>query len=531
MCFVTIRTHHHQNTVVTAAFTTTTTTTTTTLASLSTLARFRSHTTSRKGWTQKVVSTEPPIVQRTSSLLLSQSSSWIGSSSTNRQQNKIKSSSTRTLRNTTNSSSVTTALFPSKPAFANNKNIKEEDSSATSFSVAAAPTRQQQQQQQLQDSIQESEPSYILPFSKDVTTILKKPRVEVFVGMLVLLSSLLAALSTIDEMPLLYKEFLLVVEDMITYIFALEFVMRWYSSVGSKETSVTGYLAKPLVGVDILVVILPLLLPLIPYNPSFTGFLNDLPLTWLMSNTALINLRLLRILRLQRVLVNPESFQKFLNALGIEENFVVTQPYQLDLARVLLSIFTLLSVASGLIYTAEHGVNPAFPNYFTALYFGLTTLTTVGFGDITPITPEGKLVVCGSILAGVAIIPAQTASLVEALLAGQKVERKRKESLVDDTNESSMVMENTSVQEPSSSVLNGEALDLTTQAMVSKTTTMPIAADTSTTKAKSASPETTTIRGRQPQDGMIDTKTMCDSCGASFHWSSAAYCWSCGSKL
>ena len=41
--------------------------------------------------------------------------------------------------------------------------------------------------------------------------------------------------------------------------------------------------------------------------------------------------------------------------------------------------------------TCEHPTNPSFPNFFVALYFVLTTLTTVGFGDIVPITTEGRL--------------------------------------------------------------------------------------------------------------------------------------------
>ena len=45
---------------------------------------------------------------------------------------------------------------------------------------------------------------------------------------------------------------------------------------------------------------------------------------------------------------------------------------------------------------------------------------TVGYGDITPETPAGRLIVCGSILAGIAIIPAHAAKLVEALLALQR---------------------------------------------------------------------------------------------------------------
>ena len=83
------------------------------------------------------------------------------------------------------------------------------------------------------------------------------------------------------------------------------------------------------------------------------------------------------------------TFSQFEMALGLPPQAI--RPYQLQLARVLLSIFTLLSVSSGLIYTCEHDVNPEIPDYFAALYFGLTTLTTVGFGDITPITAGGRL--------------------------------------------------------------------------------------------------------------------------------------------
>ena len=53
-----------------------------------------------------------------------------------------------------------------------------------------------------------------------------------------------------------------------------------------------------------------------------------------------------------------------------------------------------------------------------ALYFCslITTLTTVGFGDVRPITTAGRWVVSGAILVGSVVIPAQAAALVEALL-------------------------------------------------------------------------------------------------------------------
>jgi voltage-gated potassium channel len=170
------------------------------------------------------------------------------------------------------------------------------------------------------------------------------------------------------------------------------------------------------------------------------------------------------------------TFSSFTAALGLP-GLGEIQPYQLQLARVVLSIFTLLSVNAGLIYAAEHGVNPDIQNYFSALYFGLTTLTTVGFGDITPVTWQGKLVVCGSILAGVTIIPAQAALLVEALLDSQ--------------------------------------------------TEKELASQHQPSVDKISPPSTNDVL----PSSAIDANTPCSSCGATFHWTSANYCWSCGGKL
>lgn len=180
------------------------------------------------------------------------------------------------------------------------------------------------------------------------------------------------------------------------------------------------------------VVILPLilsgLLPIWDFGVT-SGILphSTLPI-WLVSSTAnsgsaLLNLRLLRIVKFQRVLTDENTYTKFSMALGMRKTEI--RPYQLQLARVVVTIFTLVSVSTGLIYTAEHEVNPQIPDYFSALYFGLTTLTTVGFGDITPVTTQGRLVVGLSIMAGVSIIPAQAASLAEAYLDFQ-MDRGRK---------------------------------------------------------------------------------------------------------
>jgi hypothetical protein len=226
------------------------------------------------------------------------------------------------------------------------------------------------------------------------------------------------------------------------------------------------------------------------------------------NSAGLQNLLLLRILRLRRVLTDINTFTGFTLALGLRPSDV--RPYQLQLARVLLSIFTLLSVASGLIYTTEHEVNPNIPDYFSALYFGLTTLTTVGFGDIAPITAEGRFVVSMSILAGVAIIPAQAANLVDAIVQFQR-ERKK----------------------------GGPGMTLT--AGTKSTRAKSNQAPSSLTKASSATqqqehnPPTTALEksSQTPQDGIWVgwLGRCCLECEGTDHREDALYCWSCGSKL
>lgn len=204
-----------------------------------------------------------------------------------------------------------------------------------------------------------------LPFASEISRLLLSPQIEVIDTFLVLVSSLFVALGTLPATSLPPESCQLIqfVDTSLTYIFGIAFFTRWYG-VGKLRVE---YLTKPLALLDLLVTVIPLVAIL----PSF-GFIN-MP-SWFQSNSGLVNLRLLRILRLSRVLTDLETFSKFEITLGLKPSDV--KSYQLELAKVLLSIFTLLSVSTGLIYTAEYKVNPQIPDYFTALYFGLTTLTT-----------------------------------------------------------------------------------------------------------------------------------------------------------
>jgi len=191
-------------------------------------------------------------------------------------------------------------------------------------------------------------------------------------------------------------------EDTIIVIFALEFFARWYGNQLSLK-----FLTNPLSILDIL---------------SFAPFLALLSLKYFFgnsdadpfSNTIFETVGLLRVLRLQSFIENLESFE---NLADVVVPNIRVREWQLELARVGISLFTLVTVSAGIFYTCEHEVNPTMTNGFDALYFSIVTLTTVGFGDVNVITPAGKFALCCFVIGAAAVIPAQLARLGEALLA------------------------------------------------------------------------------------------------------------------
>ncbi|NCJ07334.1 ion transporter [Synechococcales cyanobacterium C] len=89
-------------------------------------------------------------------------------------------------------------------------------------------------------------------------------------------------------------------------------------------------------------------------------------------------------------------------------------------ARILFTLFAIVFVYSGLIYQVENPINPGqFQTFLDAFYFSVVTMTTVGFGDVTPISEGGRLLTVLMILTGVALIPWQVGNLVRQLVQPQ----------------------------------------------------------------------------------------------------------------
>ncbi|MFC7202550.1 ion transporter [Haloferax namakaokahaiae] len=172
-------------------------------------------------------------------------------------------------------------------------------------------------------------------------------------------------------------------EVAIALVFVTEYVLRLYGA-SNRLAEVTN----PYTMVDLLSVLPTLSVLLLP--PSLV----------------LLNVGFLRVLRVIRVL----RFYRFTKD---EEFFFGTVSVEtLRVMKLLLTVLVLFFVTGGLFYSVEFRANPGVGNFGDAFYYMVVTLTTVGFGDITPVTQAGRWVTVAGVLAAVIVIPWQAGKIV-----------------------------------------------------------------------------------------------------------------------
>jgi voltage-gated potassium channel len=88
---------------------------------------------------------------------------------------------------------------------------------------------------------------------------------------------------------------------------------------------------------------------------------------------------------------------------------------------VLLTFATVLLGSLG-IYIEEQGVNPSIRSFGDAVWWGMVTVTTVGYGDVSPVTLEGRLIAVILMLTGIGVIGVFTATVASFFLEAQQTE-------------------------------------------------------------------------------------------------------------
>ncbi len=134
-----------------------------------------------------------------------------------------------------------------------------------------------------------------------------------------------------------------------------------------------------------------------------------------------VDLRVLRILRLVRVfrILKLGRYNRAVDSLG--RALVASAP---ELGVIVFGLLVVLILASTALYFAENDVQPeAFSSIPAAAWWGIATLTTVGYGDMAPVTLVGKML--GSVVAliGIGLFALPAGILGSAFVARLKRDR------------------------------------------------------------------------------------------------------------
>lgn len=123
------------------------------------------------------------------------------------------------------------------------------------------------------------------------------------------------------------------------------------------------------------------------------------------------NMSYLRLLKCIRIL----RFLRYLE----DENFFFGKVslIQLQLFRIIFTVITIIFIFAGTIYYAEHlSKSSSIQTYGDAVYFTVITLSTVGYGDITPSTEASRWFTVLMILSGMFFVPWQVGKLVRVFV-------------------------------------------------------------------------------------------------------------------
>lgn len=210
---------------------------------------------------------------------------------------------------------------------------------------------------------------------------------DIFIITLITINIVAVILDTFS-LPSWTRQVLSYLEVVSVIIFSIEYVLRvWTADLLypdlSRIKSRIKYITSAMAIIDLLS-ILPFYLPLL----------------------IKIDLRVLRALRIVRLL-RIMKLNRYTNALSAIAQVFRNKAQQLLSSMLVLVILMIISAV--LMYNIEHSAQPdEFDNAFSALWWAIATLTTVGYGDIYPVTAAGKILSAVIAFLGVALVAVPT---------------------------------------------------------------------------------------------------------------------------
>ncbi len=189
--------------------------------------------------------------------------------------------------------------------------------------------------------------------------------------LIIIITVILSMIGTLDSIEPVTRSHIEKAELLITFAFAIEYLLRVIAA------------RRPM-----------------SYMLSFYGLI-DL-FTWLpllLVGNATLAIRLLRILRLLKLIRYLRAMHLFLSSLRDTVEIMLV---------VAFTILIVIAISGNIIYALEP---ETIPNAFVGSWWSLVTMTTVGYGDIVPITTGGKVVASILMITGITIFAMLTGTI------------------------------------------------------------------------------------------------------------------------
>ncbi|NCG11589.1 MAG: ion transporter [Alphaproteobacteria bacterium] len=218
--------------------------------------------------------------------------------------------------------------------------------------------------------------------------------VDRFLTILIITNVLAVSLESVETIGSAFRQEFAAFEMFSIIVFGTEYILRLWSAVAKEDSAHKTHFGKR-----------------IEYILSFNGLVDLAALlpSLISMFVGSADLRWIRVVRILRLL-KMSNYSTALEDLGS----AIYEERQSFLAA--LYLFTLaLFIASALMYVLEHQAQPeAFASIPESMWWALITLTTVGYGDVSPITTLGKMVGALTALIGVCTVALLTGIIASA---------------------------------------------------------------------------------------------------------------------
>jgi voltage-gated potassium channel len=228
---------------------------------------------------------------------------------------------------------------------------------------------------------------------------------DYFIIILIILNVIALAVETVRGLPEQLIASLRIFEFVLVIIFSVEYAMRIYISdithpSKNRISSALKFIFSPYGLIDLLAIL-----------PFFITLLVK------------VDLRYLRILRLMRVL-RILKISRYSSSLKLIRDVLMEKSSEIGMT--FLIAFILLIISGFVMFSIENKVQPdVFPDVFASLWWAVITLTTVGYGDIYPVTALGKVINGFVAVLGIGLITLPAGIISAGFI--EKISRTKKE--------------------------------------------------------------------------------------------------------